>query len=100
MDREKLKALAGAALGTQGPGGGFPYRGLCAVLVDDWGGGGLFGAEGPKRKKVVGVFPREGSRVNLATVVMLSARVNRAFRRYLDTNLLWAAEEKPAKIAT
>ena len=49
---------------------------------------------------VVGVFPGEGSLVNLATVVMLRATEDWAFRRYLDMGPLWAAEEKPTKIAT
>jgi len=38
--------------------------------------------------------------VNLATVVMLRATEDWAFRRYLDIVPLWAAEEKPTKIAT
>lgn len=45
-------------------------------------------------------FPGEGSLVNLATVVMLRATEDWAFRRYLDMGPLWAAEEKPTKIAT
>ncbi|WP_414389711.1 transposase [Synechococcus sp. 'PEA 65AY6A-5F PE A'] len=45
-------------------------------------------------------FPGEGSLVNLATVVMLRATEDWAFRRYLDMDPLWAAEEKPTKIAT
>ena len=53
-----------------------------------------------KRTRVVGVFPGKGSLVNLATVVMLRATEDWAFRRYLDMNPLWAAEEKPTKIAT
>jgi transposase-like protein len=53
-----------------------------------------------KRTRVVGVFPGEGSLVNLATVVMLRATEDWAFRRYLDMGPLWAAEEKPTKIAT
>jgi transposase-like protein len=53
-----------------------------------------------RRTRVVGVFPGGGSLVNLATVVMLRATEDWAFRRYLDTDLLWAAEEKPTKIAT
>ncbi|KOX90742.1 Transposase, Mutator family [Thermus aquaticus] len=53
-----------------------------------------------RRTRVVGVFPGEGSLVNLATVVMLRATEDWAFRRYLDMGLLWAAEEKPTKIAT
>ena len=46
------------------------------------------------------VFPGEGSLVNLATVVMLRATEDWAFRRYLDMGPLWAVEEKPTKIAT
>jgi transposase-like protein len=53
-----------------------------------------------RRTRVVGVFPGEGSLVNLATVVMLRATEDWAFRRYLDMGPLWAAEEKPTKIAT
>jgi putative transposase len=62
-----------------------------------------------RRTRVVGVFPGEGSLVNLATVVMLRATAafpsgkhgeDWAFRRYLDMGPLWAAEEKPTKIAT
>jgi putative transposase len=53
-----------------------------------------------RRTKVVGVFPGEGSLVNLATVVMLRATEDWAFRRCLDMDPLWAAEEKPTKIAT
>ena len=53
-----------------------------------------------KRTRVVRVFPGEGSLVNLATVVMLRATENWAFRRYLDMGPLWAVEEKPTKIAT
>ena len=53
-----------------------------------------------KRTRVVGVFPGEGSLVNLATVVMLRATEDWAFRRYLDMGPLWAAEGKPTKIAT
>jgi hypothetical protein len=62
-----------------------------------------------KRTRVVGIFPGEGSLVNLATVVMLRATAafpsgkhgeDWAFRRYLDMGPLWAAEEKPPKIAT
>jgi len=49
---------------------------------------------------VVGVFPGEGGLVNLATVVMLRATEDWAFRRYLDMGPLWAVEEKPTKIAT
>ena len=45
-------------------------------------------------------FPGEGSLVNLATVVMLRATEDWAFRRYLDMGPLWAVEEKPTKIAT
>jgi putative transposase len=48
-----------------------------------------------RRTRVVGVFPGEGSLVNLATVVMLRATEDWAFRRYLDMGPLWAAEEKP-----
>jgi len=67
------------------------------------------GAGAPRRTRAVGVFPGEGSLVNLATVVMLRATVafpsgkhgeDWAFRRYLDMGPLWAAEEKPTKIAT
>ena len=58
------------------------------------------GAGAPKRTRAVGVFPGEGSLVNLATVVMLRATEDWAFRRYLDMDPLWAAEEKPTKIAT
>jgi putative transposase len=53
-----------------------------------------------RRTRVVGVFPGEGSLVNLATVVMLRATEDWAFRRYLDMDPLWAVEEKPTKIAT
>ena len=53
-----------------------------------------------KRTRVVGVFPGEGSPVNLATVVMLRPTEDWTFRRYLDIGPLWAAEEKPTKIAT
>jgi len=53
-----------------------------------------------RRTRVVGVFPGEGSLVNLATVVMLRATEDWAFRRCLDMGPLWAAEEKPTKIAT
>jgi putative transposase len=53
-----------------------------------------------RRTRVVGVFPGEGSLVNLATVVMLRATEDWAFRRYLDMSPLWAAKEKPTKIAT
>jgi transposase-like protein len=53
-----------------------------------------------KRTRVVGVFPGEGSLENLATVVMLRATEDWAFRRYLDMDPLWAVEEKPTKIAT
>jgi putative transposase len=53
-----------------------------------------------RRTRVVGVFPGEGSLVNLATVVMLRATEDWAFRRCLDMDPLWAVEEKPTKIAT
>ncbi len=53
---------------------------------------------GPRPREKV--FTGEGSLVNLATVVMLRATEDRAFRRYLDMGPLWAAEEKPTKIAT
>jgi transposase-like protein len=53
-----------------------------------------------RRTRVVGVFPGEGSLVNLATVAMLRATEDWAFRRYLDMGPLWAVEEKPTKIAT
>jgi len=53
-----------------------------------------------RRTRAVGVFPGEGSLVNLAPVVMLRATEDWAFRRYLDMSPLWAAEEKPTKIAT
>jgi putative transposase len=53
-----------------------------------------------RRTRVVGVFPGEGSLVNLATVVMLRATEDWAFRRYLDMDPLWAVEEKPTKITT
>jgi hypothetical protein len=56
----------GAALGTPGPGGDFPDRGLWAAQADDRGSGGSFGAGAPRRTRVVGVFPGEGSPVNLA----------------------------------
>jgi len=57
--------------------------------VDDRGGGGSFGAgvQGGR------VFPSEGSPVNLA-------KEDWVFRRYLDMDPLWAAEEKPAEIPT
>ena len=42
----------------------------------------------------------EGSLVDLATVVMLRATEDWAFRRYLDMGPLWAVEGKPTKIAT
>ncbi len=58
------------------------------------------GAGAPKRTRAVGVFPGEGSLVNLATVVMLRATEDWAFRRYLVMGPLWAAEEKPTKITT
>ena len=45
----------------------------------------------------MGVFPNEKS---LATVVMLRASEDGAFRRYLDMGPLWMAEDKPTKIAT
>jgi putative transposase len=41
----------GAALGTPGPGGDFPDRGLCAVQADDRRGGGSFGAGAPKGRR-------------------------------------------------
>jgi len=53
-----------------------------------------------RRTRVVGVFPSEKSLANLATVVMLRASEDWAFRRYLDMGPLWAVEEKPTKIAT
>jgi putative transposase len=53
-----------------------------------------------KRTTVVGVFPGEGSLVNLATMVMLRPTEDWAFRRYLGMDPLWAVEEKPTKIAT
>ena len=53
-----------------------------------------------RRTKVVGVFPNEKSLANLATVVMLRASEDWAFRRYMDMTALWTAEEKPTKIAT
>jgi len=53
-----------------------------------------------RRTKVVGVFPSEKSLANLATVVMLRASEDWAFRRYMDMGPLWAAEEKPTKKAT
>jgi hypothetical protein len=68
--------------------------------VNDRGSSGSFRAWAPKRTRAVGVFPGEGSLVNLATVVMLRATEDWAFRRYLDMSPLWAAEEKPTKIAT
>jgi putative transposase len=61
---------------------------------------GSFGVGAPKQTRVVGVFPGEGSLVNLATVVMLRATEDWAFRRYMDMAPLWAAEGKPTKIAT
>ncbi len=64
------------------------------------GPGGPFGVGAPKRTRVVGVFPGERSLVNLATVVILRATEDWAFRRYLDMGPLWAAEGKPTKIAT
>jgi hypothetical protein len=90
--------------GSGGLGGGailassFPLR---APGRFPWPNGGRFvWGGGPKRTRVVGVFPGEGSLVNLATVVMLRATEDWAFRRYLDMGPLWAAEEKPTKIAT
>ena len=53
-----------------------------------------------RRTRVVGVFPSEKSLANLATVVMLRVSEDWAFRRYLDMGPLWAAEDKPTKIAT
>ena len=53
-----------------------------------------------RRTKVVGVFRNEKSLANLATVVMLRASEDWAFRRHMDMDPLWAAEEKPTKIAT
>ncbi len=53
-----------------------------------------------RRTKVVGVFPNEKSLANLATVVMLRASEDWAFRRYMDMGPLWAVEEEPTKIAT
>jgi len=53
-----------------------------------------------RRTKVVGVFRNEKSLANLATVVMLRASEDWAFRRYMDMGPLWSAEEKPTKIAT
>jgi putative transposase len=41
-----------------------------------------------RRTRVVGVFPGEGSLVNLARVVMLRATEDWAFRRYLDMDPL------------
>jgi putative transposase len=41
-----------------------------------------------RRTKVVGVFPNEKSLANLATVVMLRASEDWAFRRYMDMGLL------------
>ncbi|MFZ8812417.1 MAG: transposase [Thermus aquaticus] len=58
------------------------------------------GAGTPKRTRAVGVFPSEGSLVNLARVVTPRATEDWAFRRYLVMGPLWAAEEKPTKIAT
>jgi len=46
------------------------------------------------------VFPNEKSLANLATVVMLRASEDWAFRRYLDMGPLWTAEDKPTKITT
>ncbi len=53
-----------------------------------------------RRTGVVGVFPSERSLANLATVVMLRASEDWAFRRYMDMGPLWAVEEKPTKKAT
>jgi hypothetical protein len=59
-----------------------------------------------RRTRVVGVFPGEGSLVNLATVVMLRATAafpsgkhgeDWAFRRYLDMGPLWAVKKNPQK---
>ncbi len=52
------------------------------------------------RTKVVGVFPNKKSLANLATVVMLRASEDWAFRHYVDMAPLWAAESEPTKIAT
>ncbi len=56
--------------------------------------------EGKWGTKVVGVFPSVRSLANLATVVMLRASKDWAFRRYMDMGPLWAVEEKPTKKAT
>ncbi|KGQ21295.2 IS256 family transposase [Thermus filiformis] len=53
-----------------------------------------------RRTRVVGVFPSEKSLTNLATVVMLRASEEWAFRRYMDMDPLRAMEEEPTKMAT
>lgn len=53
-----------------------------------------------RRTRVVGVFPNEARLANLATVVMLRATEDWAFRRSMDMAPLWGAEEKPTKNAT
>jgi len=53
-----------------------------------------------RRTRVVGVFPNEKSLASLATVAMPRASEDWAFRRYLNMGPLWAAEDKPTKIAT
>ncbi|MEZ0321429.1 MAG: transposase [Thermus sp.] len=53
-----------------------------------------------RRTKVVGVFPNEKSLAHLATMVMLRASEDWAFRRYIGMGPLWAAESEPTKIAT
>ncbi|WP_128415165.1 transposase [Thermus tenuipuniceus] len=60
---------------------------------------GLF-REVKRRSGVVGVFPNEESLADLATVVMLRVTEEWGFRRHMDMTPLWAAEEKPTKIAT
>ena len=80
---------------TPGPGGDSPGGEEAGgwVRAPDRAGDGCPGAAGPWGTS-------EGSLVNLATVVMLRATEDWAFRRYLDIVPLWAAEEKPTKIAT
>jgi len=53
-----------------------------------------------RRTKVVGAFLNEKSLGNLATVVMLKMTEDWALRRCMDMGPLWAAVEKPAKVAT
>ena len=86
-----------------GNGGGGGLDGLMDQLRGFFGGsGGGLGRWillGVALLVAVGVFPNEGSLANLATVVLLRVTEGWAFRRYMDMAPLWAAEEKPTKIA-